>query len=165
MENDKTTDIIDGDSLTLSSTRSMKVSLEAVRSRKAGLDAHRQKMLDRVPETGDWAKFELNSIELRDLAYLTAKVGDEFALLRGKHEDILFHGGRIECHIVGILWNSLASHKLELVGHSHPGENIPEPSHGDRIALRKINQKKSMVISARTGISVEFGPDRFELRR
>ena len=165
MENDKTTDIIDGDSLTLSSTRSMKVSLEAVRSGKAGLDAHRQKMLDRVPETGDWAKFELNSIELRDLAYLTAKVGDEFALLRGKHEDILFHGGRIECHIVGILWNSLASHKLKLVGHSHPGENIPEPSHGDRIALRKINQKKSMVISARTGISVEFGPDRFELRR
>ena len=46
MENDKTTDIIDGDSLTLSSTRSMKVSLEAVRSGKAGLDAHRQKMLE-----------------------------------------------------------------------------------------------------------------------
>ena len=53
MENDKTTDNIDEDSLTLSSTRSMHVSLEAVRSGRAGLDAHRQKMLDRVPETGD----------------------------------------------------------------------------------------------------------------
>ena len=79
--------------LTLSSTHSMQISLEAVRSGKAGLDAHRQKMLDRVPATGDWARFELNSIELKDLAYLTAKVGDEFALLRGKHEDIFFHGG------------------------------------------------------------------------
>ena len=165
MEIDKTTDDIDGDSLTLSSTHSMQVSLEAVRSGKAGLDAHRQKMLDRVPETGDWAKFEVNSIELKDLAYLTARVGDEFALLRGKHEDILFHGGRVKCHITGILWDSLVNHKLELVGHSHPGEDIPEPSHGDRIALRKIKQKKSMVISARTGISVEFGSDRFELRR
>ena len=165
MENDFTTDNIDGDSLTLSSTRSMKVSLEAVMSGKAGLDTHRQKMLDRVPKTGDWAKFKVNSIELKDLAYLTAKVGDEFALLRGKHDDILFHGGHIECHIVGILWDSLANHKLELEGHLHPGEDIPEPSHGDRIALRKIKQKKSMVISARTGISVEFGPNRFELRR
>ena len=165
MEFDKPTDNIDGDSLTLSSTRSMQVSLEAVRSGKAGLDTHRQKMLDRVPKTGDWAKFKVNSIELKDLAYLTAKVGDEFALLRRKHEDILFHGGHIECHIVGILWDSLANHKLELIGHSHPGEDIPEPSHGDRIALRKIKQKKSMVISARTGISVEFGPNRFELRR
>ena len=153
-----------GNGLTLSSTRSMQVSLEAVRCGKAGLDAHRLRMLTRVPETGDWARFDQNSIELKDLAYLTAKVGDEFALLRGKHEDILFHGGRIECHITGILWDSLANRKLELVGHSHPGEDIPEPSLGDRLALRKIGQKKSMVISARTGISVEFGPDRYELR-
>ena len=99
MENDKTTDNIDEDSLTLSSTRSMHVSLEAVRSGRAGLDANRQKMLDRVPETGDWARFELNSIDLKDLAYLTAKVGDEFALLRGKHEDILFHGDKLNCRL------------------------------------------------------------------
>ena len=45
--------------LSLSSSRSTKVSLEAIRSGKAGLDAHRQKMLDRVPETGDWAEFEV----------------------------------------------------------------------------------------------------------
>ncbi len=76
----------------LSSTKSLQVSLQAVRSGKAGLDAHRQSMLNRVPGQGDWARFELCSLELKDLAYLTAKSGDEFALLRGKKEDILFHG-------------------------------------------------------------------------
>ena len=75
--------------LILSSTRSTQTSLEAVRSGKAGLNPHRQRMLERVPEQGDWARFDLDSIELKDLAYLSAKSGDEFALLRGKREDIL----------------------------------------------------------------------------
>lgn len=149
------------ESLILSSTKSTQISLEAVRNGKAGLDAHRLKMLDRVPNTNDWARFDLNSIELKDLAYLTAKVGDEFSLLRGKHEDILFHGDRINCHLNGLLWDALVSHKLELIGHSHPSENMPIPSQDDRNALRKIGQQRSKVISARTGISVEFGPDRF----
>lgn len=78
--------------ITLSSTRSMQTSLQAIRSGKAGLDGHRQSMLNRVPEIGDWASFKYEFIMLKDLAYLTAKTGDEFALLRGKKEDILFHG-------------------------------------------------------------------------
>ena len=82
--------------LTLSSSHSTQISLEAVRNGKAGLDAHRQGMLDKVPNQGNWASFTRDSIELKDLAYLTAKVGDEFALLRGKHEDILYHGSRRE---------------------------------------------------------------------
>ena len=162
MEFDKTTDNIDGDSLTLSSTRSMQVSLEAVRSGKAGLDTHRQKMLDRVPKTGDWAKFKVNSIELKDLAYLTARVGDEFALLRGKHEDILFHGDKLNCRL-SEFENDLKTGKYTLEGHSHPGEEFPVPSDGDRDVLKKIGQKKSYVISARTGIAVDFGQDKFEI--
>nr|WP_300824876.1 hypothetical protein [uncultured Schaedlerella sp.] len=61
------------DVITLSSTRSMQISLQAVRSGKAGLDAHRQSMLNRVPEIGDWASFKYEFIMLKDLAYLTAK--------------------------------------------------------------------------------------------
>ena len=74
----------------LLSSRSLQISLEAIRSGNAGLNAHRQEMLNRVPATGDWSRFDINTVELRDLAYLTAKTGDEFALLRGKKEDILF---------------------------------------------------------------------------
>lgn len=150
------------DGITLSSAKSMQVSLQAVRSGKAGLDEHRESMLNRIPERGDWAKFELNSIELKDLAYLTAKTGDEFALLRGKKEDILFHGDTLNCNFVGLIGDMLLDHKLEIVGHSHSGEDRPVASSNDRWALKRIGQAKSTIISARTGMCTEFSQNEFE---
>lgn len=76
----------------LQSTHSLRVSLEAVRKGEAGLDEHRAAMLRRVPEIGDWAEFPYEHLEMKDLAYLTAATGHEFAILRGKRKDILFHG-------------------------------------------------------------------------
>ena len=61
--------------------------------------------------------------------------------------------------------DDLKAGKYEIVGHSHPAEDIPVASPDDRITLRKIGQNSSKVISARTGMAVEFGPDRFEFRR
>ena len=146
----------------LSSTKSLQVSLQAVRSGKAGLDAHRQSMSTRVPGQGDWAKFELCSLELRDLAYLTAKTGDEFALLRGKKEDILFHGDPANCNFAGLLGELLLNHKLELVGHSHPAEERPIASSNDRLALKRIGQAKSTIISARTDMYTDFSQNEFD---
>lgn len=146
----------------LSSTKSMQVSLQAVRSGKAGLDAHRQSMLNRVPERGNYAAFEHESINLKDLAYLTAKTGDEFALLRGKKEDILFHGDPENCNFVGLLGEVLLERKLELVGHSHLTEDRPIASSNDRLALKRIGQAKSTIISVRTGMCTEFVQNEFD---
>ena len=41
--------------LSLASSHSTQISLQEIRNREAGLNAHRQSMLDRVPEIGDWA--------------------------------------------------------------------------------------------------------------
>ena len=156
MEENKVTE------LTIASSASTKVSLESIRLGKAGLDAHRQVMIIRVPNTGDWARFEHGSLELKDLAYLTAKTGDEFALLRGKKEDILFHGGRTNCTFVGVIYNNLLEHKLELIGHSHPGEDDPVASSDDRAVLRLIGQKSSFIISGRTGRITEYTGNPFD---
>ena len=149
--------------ITLASSKSLQVSLQAVRNGKAGLDTHRQAMLNRVPIQGDWARFGHESIDIKDLAYLTAKTGDEFSLLRGKKEDILFHGTKGNCNFTGVLADLLKARNLTLVGHSYPGEPIPKPSMEDREALKNIGQERSTVISAMTGITVDFGPDRFEI--
>lgn len=146
----------------LSSSKSLQVSLQAVRSGKAGLDAHRQAVLNRVPEKGDWARFGFETVELKDIAYLSAKTGDEFALLRGKKEDILFHGDSLNCHFTGLIGEMLLEHKLKIVGHAHPGEEVPIASANDRRALRRIGQAKSTVISAMTGRCSDFGPSPFE---
>lgn len=150
-------------SITLSSTKSMQISLQAIRNGKAGLDVHRQSMLNRVPEIGDWASFKYEAIILKDLAYLTAKTGDEFALLRGKKEDILFHGDPRNCAFDGTLVDMLMAHKLYIVGHSHSGEPIPRPSGNDREALELIGQEKSTVISAMSGMCIDFSADSFEI--
>ena len=101
----------DTESLLLASTKSTQRSLEAIRIGKAGLDKHRKRILERVPDVGDWAKFNRSSLELKDLAYLTAMVGDEFALLRGKREDILFHGNHRCCSFNGILFDMIFPQK------------------------------------------------------
>lgn len=147
----------------LSSSRSMEISLTDIRNGEAGLNAHRQTMLSRVPDVGDWASFTVESIELKDLAYLTAKTGHEFALLRGKKQDILFHGTAVNCRFVGALYDLLIEHKLTIIGHSHPGEDIPDPSSDDRQVLLKIGQYSSKVISGRTGRITEFTADPFEV--
>ena len=151
------------DLLMLLSSNSMRVSLEAVRAGKAGLDSRRKAILSKVSRTGEWCMFEAGSLDIKDLAYFTAKTGDEFALLRGKHTDILFHGNARSCTFVDELKEGLLKRKFRIVGHSHPGEPVPVPSEGDRDVLRRIGQKSSCVISGMTGICTDFGQNPFEM--
>lgn len=150
------------DYVLLSSAHSMEVSLETIKYGKAGLNPHRRMLLARVPKTNDWAKFERDSISMRDIAYLSAKTDDEFTILRGKKEDILFHGSKYHCDIEGVLFDMLIEGKLELYGHSHPIERIPIPSDDDRNTLTLIGQRKSRIISAITGKEITYGASRYE---
>ena len=104
----------------LDSSKSTQTSLQAIREGNADLNAHRQSMLNRVPDIGNFASFKYDSLEIMDLAYLTAMTGHEFALLRGKDVDILFHGETRHCQFVEALADMLMAHKLTIVGHSHP---------------------------------------------
>ena len=150
------------EAIILDSSRSTQISLEAIREGDAGLNPHRQSMLNRVPEIGDSATFKHESLELIDLAYLTAKTGHAFAILRGKDIDILFHGDSRHCEFPETLVEMMINHKVVILGHSHPGEDDPVPSLADRIALIKLGQKRSVVVSGRTGKMRPFGQSAFE---
>ena len=149
------------DGLTLSSSRSTEVSLMSVRAKKAGLDAKRKGLLDRVPKERQWTVFDHESLDMMDLAYLTAATGHEFAILRGKHEDVLYHGTSMNCPFEedDELRLALYGHKYEIYGHSHPGEPEPRESLDDKRVLRLLGQKKSLLISGMTGRSIEFYGD------
>ena len=119
----------------LASNHSMEVSLRSIKNGTAGLNKHRQELLSKVPNSNEWSRFPKNSISIKDIAYLTAKTGHEFALLRGKKEDILFHGMTYHCNISGILVELLKAGRLSIIAHSHPAEHIPIPSVNDRKVL------------------------------
>lgn len=140
----------------LSSTKSTRTALESIRIGEDGLNKKRRTLLERVPKMSDWSRFAKNSIENKDLAYLSAATGHEFALLRGKKADILFHGKQLHCQFDDVLVDMLYEGKLRLICHSHPGEEYPIPSDDDIETLIIIGQTSSKIISGITGIEVEF---------
>ncbi|MBQ2902511.1 MAG: hypothetical protein IJE49_11805 [Agathobacter sp.] len=146
----------------LSSSESTRISLEAVRLGEAGLNKHRQELLNRVPKQNDWVALERESVTVKDVAYLSAATHDEFALLRGKTRDILFHGVSEHCYFDEELILLLKTKKLRLVVHSHADYNIIDPSFDDREFLRYIEQKESLIDSYITGKVRAFKADMFD---
>lgn len=124
------------DQIILSSSASTRTSLEAIRNKHA--------------------------IAIIDIAYLAAKTGDEFALLRGKSKDIVFHGVQYHCHIDGELLDLLKTKKLRLIAHTHPDHGEVYPSNDDRDFLTYIGQKTSKIISSITGIEHTFAANPFD---
>ena len=146
----------------LSSSESTRISLEAVRLGEAGLNLHRQGLLNRVPHSGDWVALGLESVTVKDIAYLSAATHDEFALLRGKTKDILFHGSKEHCYFDEELIWLLKSKKLKLVVHSHPDYNKIKSSSDDREFLKYIGQKDSLIVSYITGDVKQFTQSAFD---
>lgn len=146
----------------LSSTASTQKSLEAIRNGDAGLNERRMSILARVPNSNDWAAFEHESIKIKDLAYLSAATHHEFALLRGKTKDIVFHGIEMHCEFNEELLTLLKTKKMRLVAHTHPDYGPIEPSADDRYFLKCIGQKKSTIVSYITGYEMEFTSSLFE---
>lgn len=147
----------------LSSSKSMQISLESVRLGKAGLNDHRALLLNRVPKSGDWAKYPKDSLTTKDIAFLSAKTNDEFAILRGKREDILFHGTHYHCEFEDILIDMLMDGKLKLFAHSHVDGGKLAASKDDRDFIKAIGQKSSIVVSAYDGREVRFSIGLFDL--
>lgn len=146
----------------LSSTESTRISLEAVRLGEAGLNQHRQALLNRVPNQNDWVALSKDSVTVKDVAYLSAATHDEFALLRGKSKDILFHGESEHCYFDEELILLLKSKKLRLVVHSHPDYNKIKSSYDDREFLKYIGQSKSLIVSYITGDVKQFTQSVFD---
>ena len=145
---------------TISSSHSLRVSLESVRLGTAGLDSRRRSMLLRVPETGNWANFPKESITFKDIAFLSAKTGHEFAILRGKKTDILFHGEHYHCLFDDDIMDMLMSGKFRLYAHTHPDYDDIRVSEDDRIFLKEIAQKESIIVSWITGAYNLFSADK-----
>lgn len=145
----------------LSSSASFRKSLEAIRNGKAGLSDVRKAILNKVPNSGDDCSFERDSVTPRDIAYLSAATGDEFALLRGKDEDIVFHGKGGKCQMGSELVEQLRSRRYRLVAHTHPDYGEIVASAEDREFLKYIGQKSSLIISYITGTEVMFEQNLF----
>lgn len=126
------------------------------------MNEKRKKLLNRVPESNDWAAVEKGSVLIKDLAYLSAATKHEFALLSGKKKDVLFHGVERHCNFDDELLELLRRGVYKLVAHTHPDYGKIVVSEDDRRFLKYINQRSSVIISYITGEEVRFSSSYFE---
>lgn len=86
-------------------------------------------------------------VNLNDLAALTAKTGDEFAMFTRGSQRLVIRGGHNNININGTRAQELLSAGYRWSGHTHPGEgfNVKLPSEGDLYILDKFNQSQSVI--------------------
>ena len=96
------------------------------------------------------------------MAYLSAATKHEFALLRGKRNDLLFHGVERHCNFEDELIELLKEGKYKLIAHTHPDYGNITASPEDRLFLKKIGQKESLIISYITGEELKFSSNYFD---
>lgn len=149
--------------LSINSDKSRETSLEYISNGKAGLDAHRQSILSHIPNQGMYERFDKNMITDNDMMYISAYTNDEFALFRSKNEDILIHGGPYVTEIPTTIYTEIMSGKYEFISHTHVDTGDLVPSKEDRIFLKELNQKKSKIISARTGKIIWYTSNLFDI--
>lgn len=117
----------------------MQLLITALRDGEIGLNDHRKKILNRVPEQGDWGLFR-KQIEAMDLVWLAAATGNCFELYEcsGLYQDsiiqILRHSDDI---VYGFLKELLTEGKVHLTARCRPGEIEPETGADDGIQQRR----------------------------
>ena len=114
------------------------------------LSQRQQAILDKLPGYGSQAVVRKRDVSMLDLAALTAKTGDEFAMftrkgnrliVRGDASQVpLFRSGALELNAQGYKWS----------GHTHPGFDAKSlvVSNGDRKILGCFAQDNSVLYNA-----------------
>lgn len=114
-----------------------------------------------IPQTELADQLEEETEKVHDLAYLSAATGHEFALFRGKKEDILCHGTIYSCDPQKKLEKEILKRGYEWVAHSHIDFGKLVASKDDRETLKVLGQYKSIIIGP-TGKEIIFYQSEFE---
>lgn len=86
-------------------------------------------------------------VKMKDLAALTAKTGDEFAMFTKGGERLIVRGNSVRVNITAEMAKSLAANGYRWSGHTHPGldELTTMASYGDVEILKAFGQMQSAI--------------------
>lgn len=84
---------------------------------------------------------------MKDLAALTAKTGDEYAMFTRKGERLVIRGNESMTNVTLSMARELAASGYRWSGHTHPGSsiNVLLASDGDLAVLKQFGQKYSCI--------------------
>ena len=121
------------------------------------LNNRQQKILDALPEYNSRTIVKKGEINMSDLAALTAKTGDEFALFTKAGERLVVRGNSYMVEITPDEAYNMGKQGYTWSGHTHPGLdfNCLQPSDGDYAILNRFNQNSSAIYNS-TGNYIIF---------
>ena len=122
------------------------------------LNNRQQKLLGKLPEYDSRVVVPKKSVNMRDLAALTAKTGDEFAMFTKGKERLIIRGNAYMVDIGIAEAKELAKQGYRWSGHTHPGIDwlCLQASHGDMEILRCFPSQKISVIYNSKGDYLTF---------
>lgn len=122
---------------------------------------NRQKtLLEKLPEYNSSITVKKNTVNMKDLAALTAYTGDEFALFTKGNERLVIRGNSNSVKIDVMAATLLSKQGYKWSGHTHPGMgmNCLQASSGDKAILNCFKQKVAYVYNSQ-GEYLEFWKD------
>jgi hypothetical protein len=111
------------------------------------LTNRQQALLDRLPGYDSRAAVGKGDVSMADLAALTAKTGDEFAMFTRGPQRLVVRGDRYHVNINPLDAAKLNAQGYKWSGHTHAGDYLIE-SDGDKKVLRQFVQKRSVIYNA-----------------
>jgi hypothetical protein len=124
------------------------------------LNNRQQQLLDRLPGFDSRATFDKKTVNMADLAALTAKTGDEFAMFTKGRERLVVRGDKEIVNVDLDEAGALAEQGYRWSGHTHPGigDFVKTASAGDKNILRKFRQSRSVIYDSK-GAYETYGKD------
>lgn len=115
------------------------------------LNNRQTSLLGRLPDTDSRAVVRKNAVKMSDLAALTAKTGDEFAMFTRKGERLIIRGSAMNVNVTEDIAVDMLKNGYRWSGHTHPGFDLLclMPSDGDKLILSCFEQEHSAIYNSK----------------
>ncbi|MDR2694101.1 MAG: hypothetical protein LBB74_07795 [Chitinispirillales bacterium] len=114
------------------------------------LNDRQQALLDKLPGYDSKAEVDKSDISMMDLAALTAKTGDEFAMFTRGSKRLVVRGNDERVNINPGSAAELSAQGYKWSGHTHPGDSktVLHSSEGDKDVLKAFKQGMSVIYNS-----------------
>ena len=146
--------------LTISARNTGKGNPNAIIHFDADLNTRQQNLLNQLPDYDSSVVVKKSDVSLNDLAALTVKTGDEFAMFTRGSQRLIVRGGATNVNINEVRAIELFKMGYKWSGHTHPGidYNVKMPSSGDKSILNIFGQEQSVIYDSKGRFEI-FGGD------
>ncbi len=128
----------------------------AIADGTAQLGARQNRLLSQLSGDGARITISKDGISIQDLAALSARTGDEFAIFTKGNERMVLRGNADRIEVSPQLLQQLKTEGWRWSAHSQPGNRIGDAvaSAADQRVIRELGQNQSLIVNSRGDVNI-----------